>query len=314
MRFKSILLLLFLFPGGLLAFWKQDVVFQGERHRLTIPFENRNGSIILTLKINDYPRPLRLLFDTGADGMAVSQALADSIGLVVSRTQRASVVGGHMDIKVSSGNTVHLDSLAFGNQGIAIFPELHRDGTDGIIGNTLSKRYIVQVDYDRQRLSLYDFGSFDYPKDGFSVPVATPRGNIELSATLSITAEQAVESNFFFDTGAGYHLMVFRPFVKEHRLLVNGFKPDSVSSTLSMGMATPVFNGRAYAFSFSDNAQVKDMPVTLMGGSAANQNWDPGVAGSIGVGLISQYNFIINLADKQIYFVPRQAESTREQH
>lgn len=76
-----------------------------------IPFESHNGTIIVTVKLNDFPRPLKLLFDTGADGMAVDQGLADSIGLKITRTQKASVVGGSMDISVSTGNTVHMGNL-----------------------------------------------------------------------------------------------------------------------------------------------------------------------------------------------------------
>ncbi len=291
--FHGLLWLFFLIPGGLLA----------SRHRLTIPFEEKDGAIILTVKINGYARPLRLLFDTGADGMAVSQELADSIGLKVTRSQRASVVGGYMDIKVSDGNTVHLDTLAFRNQGIAIFPEMH-GGTDGIIGNTLARHYVIQVNYDRKELSLYDFSDFTYPGDGFKVPISMERGNIGIAATLSVTAGQPAEGNFYFDTGAGYHLMVFRPFVKEHRLLVSGFKPDSTNSTVSMGMATTVFHGKAASFVFAGQ-KMDQMPVALMGGSAANAQWQPGVAGSIGVGLISQFNFTINLRDKCIHFIHR---------
>jgi len=69
--------------------------------RAVIPFENKNGSIYLQVKINGYEKPLRLLFDTGADGMAVNQQLADAIGLKVTRENNASVVGGNTKIQVS---------------------------------------------------------------------------------------------------------------------------------------------------------------------------------------------------------------------
>ncbi|MGY0035194.1 aspartyl protease family protein [Pedobacter sp. NJ-S-72] len=80
--------------------------------KVKLPVEVSNGSIIITLKLNETSRPLRLLFDTGADGMAVSQRLADSLGLKVSRKQQTSVVGGNLEISVSEGNTVHLGGFA----------------------------------------------------------------------------------------------------------------------------------------------------------------------------------------------------------
>lgn len=103
-----------------------------------IPFEVQDGSIILTVKVNASDRPLKLLFDTGADGMAITKTLADSVGIKASRQQNTSVVGGNMQISVSEGNTIKLDTFVLKNQSFALFPEMHK-GSDGIIGNSIAK-------------------------------------------------------------------------------------------------------------------------------------------------------------------------------
>jgi hypothetical protein len=275
------------------------------RHRVTVPFDNVNGFIILKVTLNDQSRPLRLLFDTGADGMALSQALADSLGIKATRQQETSVVGGHAQISVSEGNIVHLGTLSVQRQSIALFNSLG-DKTDGIIGNSLAKQFIVKVDYDKSELSLYDFGIYEDAKEGFEVPVHL-RSNIILPATLNITGSQPVSGDFCFDTGAGYYLIGFRPFVLKHKLLVSGFRPLYASSTVSMGMSTPTFSGIADSFSLAPHSVLQQMPVTLMGGSDANKNWDPGADGSIGVRLISRYNFTINLMERNIRFVPNKS-------
>lgn len=280
-------------------------VFAKAKEVTRIPFESRNGTIILTVKLNDFPRPLKLLFDTGADGMAVGQSLADSIGLKVARTQKASVVGGSMDISVSTGNTVHMGNFDFKNQSIAIFKEMHKEGTDGIIGNVLARHYIVKVDYDRKEMLLYNFGDFE-ETSSTAIPFSIPSGLFIIPGRLSITADQPHSGNFVFDTGAAYSLICFRPFVKQHRLLVSGFKAESHGSTTSMGVTTPTFAGKAAAFSFSDMPPLKDMSVTLMAGGGQSESWNPGFDGSIGVGLISRYNFTINMQKKEIYIIPNQ--------
>ena len=76
-----------------------------------IPFQLVDGSIVVSATLNNSKRPLRLLFDTGADGMALNKAVADSLVLAVSRRQSTSVVGGNMQVSISSGNTLHLDTL-----------------------------------------------------------------------------------------------------------------------------------------------------------------------------------------------------------
>lgn len=268
-----------------------------------IPFESENGTIILTVKLNDFPRPLRLLFDTGADGMAVEQSLADSIGLKVSRTQKASVVGGTVEISVSQGNTVHMGDFDFNNQSIAIFKEMHK-GTDGIIGNAIARRYITKVDYDKKEMVLYSFGDYQYEKRGTAVAFTMPSGLFIIPGALSITTEPAHKGNFVFDTGASYSLICFRPFVKQNKLLVSGFKSEYSGATVSMGMSTPTFSGKAASFSFADMPSVKSLPVTLMAGGGQSESWNPGFDGSIGVRLISRYNFTINMQKKEIYLNP----------
>ncbi|WCT10678.1 retropepsin-like aspartic protease [Mucilaginibacter jinjuensis] len=270
----------------------------------TIPFEVLNGSIILSVKLNNNPRILRMLFDTGADGMAISEDLADTLGIKATRTKSASVVGGHADVSIAEGNMLHLDGFDFPNQNIALFKTTHK-GTDGIIGNQLTKRYIVKVDFDKQQISLYTFGNYQYGKDGESVLVKLSGGIIVVPATLNVTADQANNGEFVFDTGAGYNLICFRPFVVKNRLLVNGFKPESMGSTTSMGVTTPTFNGKASAFTIGSLTPIKDMPIGLMSTGGSSESWNPGVDGSIGIRLISHYNFTINLQQQLIHFTPR---------
>src|SRR5690606_5729794 len=110
--------------------------------------------------------------------------------------------------------------------------------------------------------------------------------------------------HFVFDTGASYDLICFRPFVRQNRLLVSGFKPEAQAATVSMRVSSHTFSGKSYQFTIASLPAMKNLPVTLMGGSAANEQWKPGFDGSIGVRLLSRYNMTINLAEGEVYFSP----------
>ncbi|WP_312338018.1 retropepsin-like aspartic protease [Sphingobacterium sp.] len=271
--------------------------------RAIIPFENKNGSIYLQVKINGYEKPLQLLFDTGADGMALNQKLADEIGLKVTRENNASVVGGNAKIKVSDNNSILLDTLKLSGQGIAIFPEMGREG-DGIIGNTLIRQFITHIDYDKNLISLYDFGDFQYKDTGTVVPISMPAGVMILPGQLEVIQGKSYAGHFVFDTGASYDLICFRPFVRQNKLLVSGFKPEAQAATVSMGVSSPTFSGRSYQFAISPLPAMQGLPITLMGGSSGNEQWQPGFDGSIGIRLLSRYNITINLAESEVYFAP----------
>lgn len=270
----------------------------------TIPFEMVHGAIVLKVKINNSNKILRLLFDTGADGMALSKQLADTIGLKVTRSNNASVVGGHMQINVSDGNEVHFENgFALQNQGIAIFPQMDK-GLDGIIGNTMTKRYVTKIDFNNNQLSLYEFDGYTYEKGGTIVPITVPAGLFIIPGNVEIVAGKTYAGNFVFDTGASYNLICFRPFVRQNKLLISGFQSEYQASTVSMGIASPTFNGNANSFSFANTAAIKNMPITLMAGGGQNESWNPGFDGSIGMGIISRYNFTINRKRNEIYLLP----------
>lgn len=270
----------------------------------TIPFEMVNGSIVLKVKINQSGKTLRLLFDTGADGMAVDKSLADSLGLKVTRSNNASVVGGNMKIEVSDGNEVHLESgFVLKNQGIAIFPQM-RDHLDGLIGNTMTRGYVTKVDFNKYELSLYEFDNYEYEKGGTVVPITVPSGLFIIPGNVEIAAGKSYTGNFVFDSGASYNLICFRPFVRQNKLLTSGFVSEYHASTVSMGVASPTFNGKANSFSFTNTQAIKNLPITLMAGGGQNENWSPGFDGSIGMGIISRYNFTINRKKNEIYLMP----------
>lgn len=272
-----------------------------------IPFEYEEGEIMVKLRLNDNPRELKFMFDTGADGMAITNTLADSIGIRVSRSQSTSVVGGNVNVQISSGNTVHLGPLSIPNKNMAIFPKEH-SRVDGILGLSLANNFIIEVDFDASLLRLYSFGKLVYPKKGKVIPVTNPSGVAMLDGALNISGKKEVKGHFIFDTGAKFSLVCFENFVRRNRLLVSGFKHDDIGSMGSFGTNTTIYTGKSKSFSIGED-QIREemMPVTLQASNGKN-DWNPDADGSLGIRFSEHYNFTINLVDKVICFVPRKLE------
>jgi hypothetical protein len=272
-----------------------------------VPFEtDEHGSVYLQVKLQQNGKLLKLLFDTGADGMALRESLADSLGIRTTRHQNTSVVGGNRQIAISENNVIYLDTFAISNQNIALFKQIRGDA-DGIIGNNITKLFITKVDYDRQEFSLYNFGDYQNKPGGVYFPLQYSGGIFTIPATLELVKGRSYPGNFVFDLGASYSLICFRPFVVNNRLLVDGFKPMFSSSTTSLGMTTPTFCGTASSLSIAGNRPIQDILVTLMSGNGAAESWKPGVDGSIGTRILSRYNFTINVQRKEIYCIPNKS-------
>lgn len=285
-----------------------DRLFGDSRYRKSslvavLPFRVEEGSIILSARLNDSPRVMSFLLDTGADGMAIRRSLADSIGLKVSRSQEASVVGGRKTVQISSGNVLHLsDSLSLKGQNIAIFDKV-RHGTDGIIGLNLIRKYITEVNFDTHTLSLYTFGDYTFRGKGRIVPLRSP-SLIMLPSELNLTGDKSIPSNFIMDTGANYYLIAFSRFVRQNRLLLSGFKPEGSGATVSLGHSTPVYHGRARSLKVGSIVG-KNVPVTLQASACNVASNDDGVDGSIGIDFFDDYNFTVDLLRKVLHLSPR---------
>ncbi|GAA6258821.1 hypothetical protein F070042J6_46730 [Bacteroides sp. f07] len=285
-----------------------DRLFGDSRYRKSslvavLPFQVEGGSIILSARLNDSPRVMSFLLDTGADGMAIRRSLADSIGLKVSRSQETSVVGGRKTVQISSDNTLRLsDSLSLKRQNIAIFENV-RNGTDGIIGLNLIRKYITEVDFDTQTISLYTYGEYSFRRKGRTIPLRAP-SLIMLPSKLNLTGHKDISGNFIMDTGANYYLIAFSQFVRENRLLLSGFKPEGSGATVSLGHSTPVYYGRARSLKVGSLTR-KNIPVTLQASTSGDTSDHTDVDGSIGIQFFSNFNFTIDLLRKVIHLSPR---------
>jgi hypothetical protein len=273
--------------------------------KAVIPFEFDSAYIIVPLKLNDNKTVLRFLLDTGADGMAVGKTLADSLNLSITGSQTAGVVGGRMNIDISSGNTVHFnDTFALTNQRIAVFENFDHD-YDGIIGLNIATNYITSVDFDNKQITLSTFGNYKYEEQGEIIKIKNTYNVITIPGTLSVAGNEDVAGDFIFDSGAHYNLIAFSGFVRKNRLLLTGFKPESQSSTVSMGHSTPVFDGKAQRFAFSPNLVFNNIMVTLQASTSKDDD-ERMPSGSIGIKLIQKFNFTIDLLKKEILFVRRE--------
>ena len=285
-----------------------DRLFGDSRYRKSslaavLPFRIEGGSIILYARLNDSPRVMSFLLDTGADGMAIRRSLADSIGLKVSHSQEASVVGGRKTVQISADNVLRLsDSLSLKKQNIAIFERV-RNGPDGIIGLNLIRKYITEVNFDTQTISLYTFGDYIFQRKGRMIPLRVP-SLIMLPSTLNLTGDKSISGNFIMDTGANYYLIAFSRFVRQNRLLLSGFKPEGNGATVSLGHSTPVFYGHARSLKVGSVVS-KNVPVTLQASTGGDSSNHTDVDGSIGIQFFSDFNFTIDLLRKVVHLSPR---------
>ena len=264
-----------------------------------IPFKVAHGAIVLQVRLNECRDTLNMLFDTGADGMAISEHTAERVAPKNIREHSAAVVGGNSRSKFSSGNTLHLGKLSLSRMNTAIFPEINR-GLDGIVGGSLLSRYITEVNFDTQTIRLYTLGAFS-PKGNPSQLEADyssgiPVVNLDLSAN-----GQEFNGGYAFDTGAGYNIISYGPVVKRERMLEN-FQADYYASNVSFGSVRQISVGKLDKLCIEDFC-FEQLPSAIQDYQESDSTWATH-DGSLGFDLINRFNFTADRLNQCIYLEP----------
>lgn len=265
----------------------------------SIPFEILENQIAVKIKLNKSDRDFVMLFDTGADGMALNPDSAYKAGVVVTKTKSASVVGGNQEVQYAADNTIYIGNQVIKNQGLVVFPK--NSAYDGLFGANLLRKYITKVNFDTQTIDLYNFGNYVY--DGKAKPLIFDykAGVPIVKVNLTFPDHKKIEGNFTFDTGAGYDLIVYGPFNHNNNLQTS-LKTDYTSTNHSLGSRTGIVYGTIPNVAIDGN-NFLDVSIALQEYQENNKKW-AAADGSLGIDLIKRFNFTIDLVHKTIYLEP----------
>lgn len=268
----------------------------------SIPFEMIENAIAIKIKLNNTDREFLMLFDTGADGMALNPDSAYKAGIVVTSNKSASVVGGSQQVQYSANNTIHIGNQSIANQGLVIFPK--SSVYDGLFGANLLRNFITKVNFDTKTIDLYNFGNFVY--DGKAKPLVFDykTGLPIIPLTLTFEDKKTVEGNFTFDTGAGYDLIAFGPFNHKNNLHKK-LQIEYTSTNHSLGHQTQIIGGTLPNVSINGN-NFSNVTIALQEYQEDNKSWAT-ADGSLGIDLIKRFNFTIDMLHKTVYLEPNSA-------
>jgi hypothetical protein len=163
------------------------VTWQGARSKIELPFHYRRGHVWVSLSVNGAP-PAEFILDTGAFNTCLDRSYARSLGLSAEGEHVAEGVGGYdtfgftqlrsLRWAVSSTRAVVLPDLRAGvielQEGMS---SVEWGRTAGLIGYDVLSRFTLDLDFDRQVLTLYDPATYVHTGPGTPIPM-TLRGNV----------------------------------------------------------------------------------------------------------------------------------------
>ncbi|MFS8083570.1 MAG: aspartyl protease family protein, partial [Ginsengibacter sp.] len=284
----------------------QEIYFQKPAKFITqIPFKQLTGGVILLqAKFNNIETPLNFILDTGSGAISLDSATA--VEFKIPHEPSGRVVGGIAgihEVDYSRNNSLILpqlrvDSLDFFINNYEILTSVYGIKIDGIIGYSFLKRYIVKVNFDSSYLQIYKPGNIIYPRGG---AVLRPLFSALPILRLYVKDQRSIESNFYFDTGAGLCFLMTSRFQKDSLLLKKKRKPVYIQVQGLGGR-------RQMQLTIINNLQIgpyrfRQVPTNILD-DEFNVISYPSVGGLIGNDLLRRFNLILNYPQRQIHLLP----------
>ena len=279
--------------------------FASGRSAVNIPFELFGNLILLQAKVND-SGPLRFILDTGAGTSVLDAQQAKVLRL----KPQGKIVGmggaGSAGATFTRGTSVNLPGVQILDQTIYVLPldPLSAIGRkiDGVIGNDIIKRFVVEIDYAAQTLNLYEPQSYRYSGSGQVITLLMD-GNLPF-VRARVTPEGGrtpLEAKLQIDSGSTGVVLLNTPFVKKHQLLAT--IPQAVQTNLGgVGGSAQTLIGRVKSMMLG--RFVIDRPIARFSqatrGDYASATYD----GLLGGAALRRFKVVFDYSRRQMIVEP----------
>ena len=273
---------------------------------LRIPLEIDNNLILLRVNVNG-SKPLKFIFDTGAAISFISSKRAAELGLKSQGQFDANATGGRIQGATIEGVEFRVQGAKVSKLTVASFPLPTPPGFDfdGIIGCDFIKQFVVEVDYLKRIMNLYNPRTYRYVGRGKSVPLILIGQNTPLVyAKILLAGRVPVKAKLEVDTGGDNAVLVNSPFAKRHKL-VEAMQNTTQDKRNGAGGNEQVITGRANAVKLG-SFTLKNVPVQLSldteGAGASEEN-----DGLIGGEIFRRFKVTLDYSRKRMILEPNKS-------
>ena len=262
------------------------------------------GIIILKATLDDIKDSLNFVLDTGSGGISLDSTTVAEFGIVHQKSDKTiRGIAGMKTVDFAYKHTLHLGGLNVGNLDFHIndyelLTSVYGVKIDGIIGYSFLRRFIVNIDYDVQKIEVYSPGVTKYPKGGY---LMRPNFSSLVYPTAMVADEREIVNRFIFDTGAGLCLLLSEDFITDSAILkkkrkryptqtegLGGKKTMDITVIKQMQIGPYKFK-KVPIYIFADEYNVTSYP--LLGGLIGNE-------------ILRRFNVVLNYPEQSIYLKP----------
>ncbi len=274
---------------------------------MNIPVElAANGLVFVRAEVNGHPG--WFILDNATQGFSIDRDFARQIALQSSGStatrgggSNAITAGVVRDVQIGLPgiDLTHRNMLA-----LELKPLESSVGhqIDGIIGSRLFDDFVVVVDYEHPRVSVYSPQEYQPSGEEAAVPVRVDEHGFQfLEATIALPGVSPVSGSFLIDGGANTYAEIYKPFCDTHHLPPPNMKLLDEPGT-STGGTTLSRDGRADLIRVG-RYSIARPPITLAldtEGLMASKDY----AGLIGSEFLERFTVAFDNPGKRVWLAP----------
>lgn len=233
----------------------------------TVPTEHETA---FEVRING-KGPFNMFFDTGSLNI-VSSTVAKEVGIAPQGD--AEKINGTVDVRPATVKTLQIGDVTMHDQPIVV---MDYPGEFGVVGYEFLQRFVVRIDYDHNRITMYDPARFSYSGGGVVVPMLVKsRGMLYVRGSVD-----GFKGQFILDTGNEFGLQFEPGFVRINDLV--GWTHARFHGYAGRGYAGPSpesYYAHIHKLTIGD-AEVDDIAANLSQGDPHDGDLDANLGESV---------------------------------
>lgn len=268
-------------------------------------FKQLNGGVILVkAKFNNLPDSFNFILDTGSGGISLDSNTVEDFHIPhVPSGRYIYGIAGVRKVDFAQHNSLSfpgltVDSLDFYINNYDILANVYGIKINGIIGYSFFSRYIVKINFDSLKISVFHPGYIKYPPHGF---LLHPRFKGLPIIPLGIKDARTINANYYFDTGAGLCFLISQQFNEDSSVLRRRRKPVQVEVQGLGGR-------RQMHLTMINQLQIgpykfRKVPTYILE-DENNILAYPSQGGLVGDDILRRFNLVLNYPQREIHLLP----------
>lgn len=268
-----------------------------------MPIEIHNNLVIIPVKL-DGQIPLNFILDTGVrPTILLDRSITDSLDVSYARTVGLYGFGKKEEIKALVSEPVKIELEGIKNTGMSVLVLQNNDlrlathlgiHVHGIIGYDLFSRFVVKIDYFREKLTLIERSEFQLSEKYDSVDIQLIDSKPYLKTDFHLGKSLIADAKFLIDTGASHALII-----DSHTSKVEVPTPN-IESSLGRGIAGEI-RGYLARIDYLEVGDQRLEDVIASFPSTSRPSGDIDRLGSVGGELLRKFTVIFDFLHLKMY-------------